>query len=129
MPLASKSPNKTYTPAAPTAFTDIIAGIKVTMANKQHVIIEGRDRPCKPKDVISLMLPSGKVVKAQVMAVSNTKVDFRNVETGETASLRLLMTPPGMTRGFGNITAPGLQPTGGDAPIMIDPVTPVSGNP
>lgn len=132
MPLASKSPNKTYTPAAPTAFTDIIAGIKVTMANKQQVIIEGRDRPCKPKDVISLMLPSGKVVKAQVMTVSNTRVDFRNVETGETATLRLLMTPPGMkrtTKDVGPIAVPGLQPTGGDAPIMIDPVTPVSGNP
>jgi hypothetical protein len=78
------------------------------------------------------MLPSGKVVKAQVMAVSNTKVDFRNVETGETATLRLLMTPPGMTRppkDVGPIAVPGLQPTGGDAPIMIDPVTPVSGNP
>ncbi len=129
IPLGPKSPNKTYTPTAPTAFADIIAAIKVTMANKQQVMIEGRDRPCKPKDVIALMLPNGKVVKAQVMTVSNTRVDFRNQETGETAVLHLVMTPPGMTKGVGNLTAPGVQPSGGDVPIQIEPVTPVSGNP
>ena len=129
MPLASKSPNKAYTPAPPTAFADIIAGIKVTMANKQQFIIENRDRPYKPKDVMPLQLPNGKVVKAQVMTVSSTRIDFRNLETGEAATLRLDMRPLGMTKGVGTITAPGVQPSGGDTPIEIQPVTPVSGNP
>lgn len=127
--LTNKSATQKYTPAPPTAFGDIIAGIKVTMANSQQFIVEGRDRPCKPKDVLSLGLPNGKVVKAEVMTVSNTRIDFRNVETGALATLRLVMTPPGMTKGVGTITAPGMEPTGGDAPIQIEPVTPVSGNP
>lgn len=128
-PLAQKSNTRTFVPTPPTAFTDIIAGIKVTMANKQQFIIESRDRPCKTGDVIQLALPNGKVVKAQVLSVSNTRIDFKNLETGETATLRLVMTPPGMTRGVGTITAPGVQPSGGDAPIQIEPVIPVSGNP
>lgn len=131
--LATKSPTQRYTPAPPTAFSDIIAGIKVTMANKQQFIIESRDRPYKAKDVMPLQLPNGKVVKAQVISVSNTRIDFRNLDTGETATLRLDMRPPGMTRpprgDVGPLAVPGLQPTGGDAPIQIDPVTPVSGNP
>lgn len=128
-PLATKAPGQKYVAPPPTAFGDIIAGIKVTMANKQQFIIEGRDRPCKVKDVMPLQLPNGKVVKAQVMAVSSSRIDFRNLDTGEAATLRLDMRPPGMTKGVGTITAPGVQPTGGDAPIQIEPVTPVSGNP
>jgi len=130
--LTTKSPTQRYTPAPPTAFSDIIAGIKVTMANRQQFIIESRDRPYKAKDVMPLQLPNGKVVKAQVLAVSNMQIDFRNLETGETATLRLDMRPPGITRprkDVGPLAVPGLQPTGGDAPIQIEPVTPVSGNP
>lgn len=128
-PLAQKSGTQKYTPAPPTAFSDIIAGIKVTLANNQQFIIEGRDRPCKTKEILQLALLNGKVVNVQVMGVSNTRIDFRNLDTGETAILRLAMTPPGMTKGGGAMTPPGVQPTGGDAPILIEPVSPVSGNP
>lgn len=124
-----KNSNKPYTPAPPTAFSDIIAGIKVNMANKDQFMIEGRDRPCRAKDVIVMQLPNGKMVKVQVMAVSATRIDFRNLETGETAPLRLDMIPAGMTKGVGPLNTPGVQPSGNDAPLMIQPVTPVSDHP
>lgn len=125
----AKNPNVPYKPAPPTAFSDIIAGIKVNMANKDHFIIEGRDRPYRAKDQITMQLPSGKLVKVQVMTVSATRIDFKNVETGESAPLRLEMLPAGMRRGIGTIETPGVQATGTDAPLMIQPVTPVSDNP
>lgn len=125
----AKNANVPYKPAPPTAFADIIAGIKVNMANKDHFIIENRERPYRAKDLITMQLPNGKMVKVQVMAVSATRIDFRNVETGETAPLRLEMLPAGMVRGIGTLNTPGVQPTGTDAPLMIQPVTPVSDNP
>jgi len=39
------------------------------------------------------------------------------------------MIPAGMTKGVGPINTPGVQPSGTDAPLMIQPVTPVSDNP
>jgi hypothetical protein len=125
----AKNPNMPYKAAPPTSFSDIIGAIKVNMNNKDHFIIEGRDRPYRAKDLITMQLPSGKMVKAQVMAVSATRIDFRNLETGETAPLRLEMIPAGMTKGVGPLNTPGVQPSGTDAPLMIQPVTPVSDNP
>jgi hypothetical protein len=126
---APKNPNQPYKAPPPTAFSDIIAAVKVNMANKDHFIIEGRDRPCKVKDIITLQLPSGKVVKVQVMAVAASRIDFRNLDTGETAPLHLQLVPAGMTRGIGPLNTPGVQPTGSDAPLMIQPITPVSDTP
>lgn len=125
----AKNPNVPYKPAPPTAFSDIIAAIKVTMANKDQFIIENRDRPYRAKDQITMQLPNGKIVKVQVVAVSATRIDFRNVETGESSSLRLELVPAGMTRGVGRIETPGVQPSGTEAPLMVQPVTPVSDNP
>lgn len=125
----AKNPNMPYKPAPPTSFADIIAAIKVNMNSKEHFLIEGRDRPYRAKDIITMQLPNGKMVKAQVMAVSATRIDFRNLETGETAPLRLGTLPAGMTKGVGPLNTPGVQPSGTDAPLMIQPETPVSDTP
>jgi hypothetical protein len=127
--LSTKTPTQRFKPEPPTPFADIIAGIKVTMANKQQFIIENRDRPYKANDVIEIQLPNGKLLKVQVMVVSSSRIDFRNLASAETASLNLALIPVGMRKGVGAITAPGVQPSGSDAPLQIQPVTPVSGNP
>jgi hypothetical protein len=41
----------------------------------------------------------------------------------------LQLVPAGMTRGIGPLNTPGVQPTGSDAPLMIQPITPVSDTP
>lgn len=122
----AKNTNMPYKAPPPTAFTDIIASIKVNIARKDQFLIEGRDRPYRVKDVITMQLPNGKMVKVQVTAVSTARIDFRNLESGETAFLRTQMVPAGMTRGVGTINVSGVQPSGSDAPLMVQPVTPVS---
>jgi hypothetical protein len=125
--MANPSPTQRTKLEPPTPFADIIAAITVNMVKSQQFLIA--DRTFTVKDIFPIQLPSGKIVKVQVMAVSSSRIDFRNVETGETASRRLDLRPPGMTRGVGTLSAPGVQPGGADAPLQIQPVTPVSGNP
>jgi len=126
----AKSPTQRFKPEPPVAFTDIIASISVNMVDpeKQQFLIAGRS--FRKANIFPLQLPNGKQVKVQVVAVSANRIDFRNVDTGETAPLKLDMLPAGMKKGTGDITAPGIQPTGADAPIQVQPssLPPISSN-
>ena len=126
----AKSPTQRFRPEPPVAFADIIASISVNMVDpeKQQFLIAGRS--FRKANIFPLQLPNGKQVKVQVVAVTANRIDFRNVDTGESAPLKLDMLPSGMKRGTGDISAPGIQPTGTDAPIQVQPssLPPISSN-
>jgi hypothetical protein len=126
--LINPSPTQRFQPEPPTAFADIIAAIEVNLVvpDKGRFLIG--NRTFKIGDVLPLQLPSGKQVKVEVLAVTATRIDFRNVANNETASRKLAMLPTGMSRGTGNITAPGVQPADSEAPVPVQPVTPLSNN-
>jgi hypothetical protein len=127
----AKGPNqRTFKPEPATPFADVVAGItvKLVIPGKQQFLIDGNDRVFKIKDILSLLLPSGKQVKVQVTSVTSTRIGFRNTETNEAAVLSLNMRPAGMSKG-GDVATPGFQPVGTDAPIQIQPVMPFSNNP
>ncbi len=63
-------------------------------------------------------------VRAQVVAVSARQIDFRNLDTGETATRKIDALPVGMTPGSRGITAPGMVPDRPDTPILLDPGDP-----
>jgi hypothetical protein len=125
--LAPKNPTQRFKVEPPTPFADIIAAIPVNLASNQQFMTA--DRTFRVKDVFPIQLPNGKIVKVQVTGISSSRIDFKNLDTGETATRILDLRPASMTKGVGPISAPGLQPTGSDAPIQIQPVTPVSGTP
>ena len=76
-----------------------------------------------------LQLPNGKNIKVQVLAVSSASIVFRNLETGETANRKLEMLPAGMSKGVQTLTAPGMQSTSPDAPLLVQPgPPPISSN-
>lgn len=128
--ILAKSPAQRFKPEPPVAFAEIVSSISVNMVDpeKQQFLISGRS--FRRGSVFPLQLPTGKQVKVQVIAVTATRIDFRNIATGETAPLKLDMLPAGMKRGTGDISAPGIQPTGPDAPIQVQPssLPPISSN-
>lgn len=102
-----------------TPFTDIVRLIKVTTvmpADKSFLV---GTRTIKQGDLIPLSF-RGKQIKVEVAAVNSSTIDFRNIESGEQASVRLNMLPVGMTPGNNGITAPGMVPDRPDAPIDLD---------
>ena len=52
--------------------------------------------------------------------MNSRQIDFRNVENGEVASLKLNLMPAGMSPGNDGITAPGMVPDNPNAPIDLD---------
>lgn len=61
-----------------------------------------------------------KAIKAQILSVSASKIDFRDTESGETASLDLELLPPGMQPGSNISQTPGLFRNDAEAPIILD---------
>lgn len=119
--LVTKTAIQRYRPEPPIAFSDVIRSIKVNMVtpDKQQFLIAGRS--FRRGEVFPLQLPNGKQLKVQVTSVSSTRIDFRNIETGETAPLKLDIFPPGMRKGSGKISAPGLQTPGSNTPLQVQP--------
>jgi len=115
-----------YKPAPPTPFKDIVEAIEVNMVipTKQSFLVG--DRSFRRGDVFTIQLPTGKVIKVQVMLVNSSQIAFRNLETGESGVRALNITPAGMQRGNKGIVAPGMQPAGPNAPLMIQPSIPFS---
>ena len=63
----------------------------------------------------------GNPIRIQVVEVSSRQIQFKNLETGESAVHRLNLLPAGMTAGQSGITAPGMAPSGKNAPLEIEP--------
>lgn len=103
-----------------TPFSDIIKLIKVTtIMPKEQCFLMGT-RSIHQGDRIPLLYRS-KNIRVEVSSVSSNKIEFRNLENGESASLQLNLLPTGMTPGSGAIATPGMAPDRTDAPIELDP--------
>lgn len=106
-----------------TPFSEIIRFLKVTtiMPGEKRFLLA--DRSFKQGERMPLLF-RGKNISAQIIAVGATQIDFRNVETGETASLKMELLPMGMTPGTKGITAPGMVPANQNTPIELEPSGP-----
>ena len=108
-----------YTPVQATPFSDIVRLIKVTtvMPAERRFLIGNRS--IKQGDRIPIAF-RGKNLQVEVAAVNSRQIQFRNLENGETAALKLNMLPAGMSPGNDGITAPGMVPDNPNAPIDLD---------
>jgi hypothetical protein len=102
-----------------TPFPDIIKRISVnTIMPRERKFLIG-PRTYKQGGSLSI-IHRGKTILAQITDVSARQIDFRNSETGETATLRIEALPVGMTPGTNGIVAPGMSPDAVDAPLNLD---------
>lgn len=110
---------KRVAPMQATPFADIVRLIKVTtiMPGERRFLIGNRS--VKQGDRIPLAF-RGKSIAVEVASVSSDRIQFRNLENGETAELSLRMMPPGMKPGNDGIHAPGMTPDNPNAPIDLD---------
>ena len=111
---------KQAAPVQSTPFADIIGLIQVNtiMPGERRFLIGTRS--FKQGDIFPINF-RGRSIKTQITAVDAREIKFRNVESGETASLTLKLLPVGMTPGQGPITPPGMVPQIPNAPIDLDP--------
>jgi len=109
------------TPAEPTVpFADIISLIQINtvMAGEKRFLVGSRSFTEGAQFPLNYR---GKPIRIQVVEVSSRQIQFRNLDTGETAVHRLNLLPAGMTAGQAGITAPGMVPSGQNAPLEIEP--------
>ena len=103
-----------------TSFTEVVRMIPITtIMPKEKRFLLGT-RSIAQGDEVSLRL-RGKNIRVQVTTVTSRQIDFRNQETGEKATRKLDLLPPGMTAGAAPATAPGMAPDRADAPIDLVP--------
>lgn len=110
---------KRAAPIQATPFSDIVGMIVVTtiMPGEKRFLIGTRS--IKQGDQIPLSF-RGRPIRVQVTEVTSRQIGFRNLDSGETASRKLDMLPPGMTPGNSGITAPGMVPDRPNAPIELE---------
>lgn len=102
-----------------TPFADIIALIEINtiMPGTRSFLI--KTRSVKQGEMLPLTFRS-KTIRAQVVSVSARQIDFRNLDTGETASRKIDALPVGMTPGTNGISAPGMMQDRPDTPILLE---------
>jgi hypothetical protein len=110
---------KRIAPMQATPFSEIVRLIRVTtiMPGERRFLIGNRS--VKQGDRIPLAF-RGKNIPVEVASVSSNRIQFRNLDNGETAELSLNMLPPGMKPGNDGIHAPGMVPDNPNAPIDLD---------
>lgn len=99
----------------------IITLLKVTTVNtaENHFLVKDRSSPYKVGDVLSFNYQSNSW-KAQVISLNTSRINFRDPDTGETATLDLGPRPPGMSPGSNISQAPGFIRNDTEAPIVLD---------
>lgn len=102
-----------------TPFADIIRLIKVNtiMPGEKRFLVETRSFKQGGRIPLSFR---GKPISVGIISVSSRQIDLRNLETGETGSIKMDLLPVGMTPGTRGISAPGMVPDSPDAPINLD---------
>lgn len=105
-------------PAIP--FSEIINRIQITtvISSEQKFLVGARSFAVGDKFPLNF---DGQTLWIEVTEVSARQVQFKNIQTGETAAQLLNILPPGMTPGTGGITAPGMIPAGQQAPLDLTP--------
>ena len=118
-----QSPVATATHRAPqlqaTPFADIVRLIVVNtiMPGEKRFLVGTRS--ITQGQQIPLTFRS-KQIRVQVTEVTSQQITFRNLDTGETATRKLDILPPGMTPGSHGITAPGMVLDRPNAPIELE---------
>ena len=64
-----------------------------------------------------------KTIKLEIVSVTSHLIEFRNLENGETAPLKIEILPIGMSPGTRGITAPGMTPDNQNAPLELDEIS------
>lgn len=64
-----------------------------------------------------------KTIKLEIVSVTSQLIEFRNLENGETATLKIEILPLGMSHGTRGITAPGMTPDNQNAPLELDEIS------
>jgi hypothetical protein len=116
-PVAGKI--KRAAPIQATPFADIVRLIVVTtiMPGEKRFLVGTRS--IRQGDQIPLTF-RGKQMRVQVTDVTSQRIDFKNLDNGETASRKLDMLPVGMTPGNKGITAPGMQVDRANPPLELE---------
>jgi len=110
-------------------FSEIISLIQINtvMAGEKRFLVGSRTFSQGDQFPLNFR---GKLVRIQIIEVSSRQIQFKNLETGEVAAHKLNLLPAGMRAGQNGITAPGMIPSGRDAPLEIEPANQVpSGSP
>jgi hypothetical protein len=118
-PTTTKLTRTKTLPSQITPFAEIVRRIRVTTvmpADRRFLV---GDRSFKQGDRFPMNF-RGRSIKVEIAAVSSQEIAFRNLDNGETASLKLTLMPPGMTPGNGKITAPGMVPENANSPLEIE---------
>lgn len=120
-PLITKAPttSKGRFPIKATPFTEIIGRIKVTtiMPSEDRFLVGSRSY--KKGDRFDVT-HKGRKTKVEVTSVEALKIDFKNIESGEVASVKTNLLPPGMKQGADGISAPGMIPDQKNTGIDVD---------
>ncbi len=99
-------------------FSEIVRLIVVTTVIPREKKFLIGSRAFTQGDLIPLSY-KGKPLRVQITGVSGQQLSFRNLDTNETASLRLDLLPAGMTPGGQESVIPGMKPDRPNAPIEL----------
>jgi pyruvate/2-oxoglutarate dehydrogenase complex dihydrolipoamide acyltransferase (E2) component len=118
-PTVAKDTKRVAT-AQSTPFAEIIGLIQINtiMPGEKRFLIETRS--FKQGDTFPINF-RGRSIRTQVTKVDAREIQFRNIESGETAAVTLKLLPVGMIPGSGALTPPGMVPQIPNAPIDLDP--------
>lgn len=121
-PIIKTSVAKTTKRIAPVQsfpFSDIINRIKInTVMPKEKKFLVGT-RSFIEGGHMNLAFRT-KSISVSIVSVTANQIDLKNLETGETASIKINLLPVGMTPGNHGISAPGMVKDQPNAPIDID---------
>lgn len=108
-----------FTSAKPTSFTEIIGRIKVStiMPSEDRFLVGSKS--FKRGDRFDIT-HKGRSTKVEVVAVEALKIEFKNIASGEIASLKINLLPPGMQQGSDGISTPGMTADKKDNGIDVD---------
>ncbi len=108
-------------PAQSFPFSEIINRIKVnTVMPAEDKFLIGT-RTFRAGETMNLTFRM-KNIPVEITSVSAREIEFRNIESGEKASLRMFLLPAGMTPGSGGIQAPGMVREQRNAPVDLDSI-------
>lgn len=111
--------NRRPTRMKATTFDEIVGRIQVTtvMPAEQRFLIGGRSFRLGDEFPMTFR---GRNHRVKVVGVSAREIEFKKLESGEIASIKLKMLPAGMQAGSDGIMTPGLLSNDKNAPLQVD---------
>lgn len=108
------------TPIQITPFAEIVGRIHVTGIKSGDRLFFVGTRSFKQGDRFPIDF-RGRTLNVEIASVTSHQIDFRSLDNGEVASIKLNILPPGLTQGTSGISAPGMVPDKPNAPLQIEP--------